>query len=331
MARVLTGIKPTGRLHLGNLEGAVRSWLGLMAEHELYCLVANWHAYTTVPATPRLAREAAEAIRQHTNDVAIDLIAVGLDPARATLFRQSDVKEHAELYLLLSMVTPVAWLTRVPTYKDLVASGKGAMASHGLLGYPVLQAADILLYRATIVPVGSDQLPHIELAREIARRFRHLYGEVFPEPEAKRGSSAVVPGIDGRKMSKSYDNAIYLADGPDVVAAKVRGAFTTPSKIHPTDPGVPEECSVCQLRRIYDPDGYSASWEADRRGERGCMQNKEELIEILEAVLAPIRRRRRELERDPAEVERVLADGAVRAREAARATIEDVRSAMRLT
>jgi tryptophanyl-tRNA synthetase len=201
--------------------------------------------------------------------------------------------------------------------------------SYGLLGYPVLQAADILIYRAHAVPVGKDQAAHLELSREIARRFNNIYGEIFPEPQAViNESTAVVPGLDGRKMSKSYNNAIYLSDTADEVAKKVNDAFTTPTKIRKTDPGVPEGCVVCQLRKLYDPGNYSTSWEEDRRGERGCVQNKRELIEILNAALEPIRSRRAELLSDPVQLDGYLKQGAEKARAAASETMQLVRAAM---
>lgn len=321
--RAVSGVKPSGPLHLGNLEGAVRSWLTLQHTHELYCLIADWHAYTTVPPSP-------EQIRHHVNGVAIDLLAAGLDPDRATLFVQSDVPEHAELCLLLAMVTPAAWLERVPTYKHTIATRPEASPSLGLLAYPVLQAADILLYRAAVVPVGRDQLPHIELTREIARRFNHLYGDVFPEPQAHMEGDRIVPGIDGAKMSKSRGNTIDLQDDEATVTRKVMAASTTPSKVHPTDPGVPESCAVCQLRRIYDPAAWQQSWEEDRAGFRGCLQNKRELASMLNDVLAPIRARRLALMTRPREIDAVLAYGARRARDIARRTMEHVRRALHL-
>jgi tryptophanyl-tRNA synthetase len=316
-------MKPTGRLHLGNLVGALRSWVRLQDDHDVFCFVADWHAYTTGAHDP--ARIAADA-----REVALDFLAAGMDPARSAIFLQSQVKEHAELYLLLSMITPVSWLERVPTYKDTILTARIESPTHGLLGYPVLQAADVLLYRAEVVPVGRDQLPHLELAREIARRFDHLFGPVFPEPRALLSDAPVLPGIDGRKMSKSHGNVIHLADSEEETARKIMDAFTTPTKIRATDPGIPESCSVCQWRRVFDPDGWRASWDEDRAGRRGCVRNKRELVELLNAELAPLRARRRELEKDPGELDRILADGAARACAAAADTMADVRRAMRL-
>jgi tryptophanyl-tRNA synthetase len=329
--RLLSGMQPTGTgaLHLGNLEGALRNWVRLQNEFEMFCCIVDWHALTT-------RFNETDKIAPASREVAADYIAAGLDPQKCAIFLQSHVKEHAELHLLLSMITPLGWLERVPTFKEkrelMAEKGEGDESiSYGLLGYPVLQSADILLYRAHAVPVGKDQAAHLELSREIARRFNRLYGDVFPEPQAYISeATAMVPGLDGRKMSKSYGNAIYMADPPEVIAEKVKNAFTTPTKIRKTDPGLPENCVVCQLRRIYDPDGYAISWEEDRAGARGCMQNKKELTEILNAVLEPMRVRRQELLEDPAELDRILKDGADRARAVAAETMRVVNAALGL-
>jgi tryptophanyl-tRNA synthetase len=319
-------MQPTGGagLHLGNLEGALRNWVRLQDEYDMYCCVVDWHALTTM-------WDRTEEIASTTRVVAAEYIAAGLDPARCAIFVQSHVKEHAELHLLLSMITPLGWLERVPTYKEKRENLelKEESLSYGFLGYPVLQAADILAYRAHLVPVGKDQAAHLEISREIARRFNHLYGDTFPEPQSLiNPDTGVLPGMDGRKMSKSYGNAIYLGDDADTVAKKVQSAFTTETKIRKSDPGIPETCAVCLLRRVYDPDGYTASWEEDRRGERGCVQNKRELVEILNAILDPIRAKRSELLSDPAELDRILADGAARARAVASETMQVVRKAI---
>lgn len=326
--RLLSGMQPTGTgaLHLGNLEGALRSWVRLQDEYEMFCFIADWHALTTRYEEP-------EKIKPSSHQVAADYIAAGLDPAKCAIFLQSDVKEHAELHLLLSMITPVGWLERVPTYKEkrelIHEKGGDESVSYGLLGYPTLQTADILVYRAHAVPVGKDQAAHLEISREIARRFNRLYGPVFPEPQTVlMEGAATLPGLDGRKMSKSYGNAIFIADSADTIAEKVKTAFTTPTKIRKSDPGIPEHCVACQLRRIYDPTGYQTSWDEDIAGERGCMQNKKELTEILTAVIAPMRARREELLADPAELERILTDGADRARVVAAETLRQVREAM---
>ena len=324
--RLLSGMQPTGRLHLGHLAGVLANWVRMQHEYEMYCCVVDWHSLTTL-------YDRTEEVAEATREVAADYIAAGLDPQKCAIFVQSHVKEHAELHLLLSMVTPIGWLERVPTYKekrDNLGLNEESV-SYGLLGYPVLMAADILIYRAQAVPVGRDQLPHLELTREIGRRFNRLYGEVFPEPTPVIDEvAAVVPGIDGRKMSKSYGNAIYLADDAETVAQKVNQAFTTPTKIRKSDPGDPENCVVCQLRRAFDPTGYLPSWEEDRRGVRGCVQNKRELAEVLNARLEPIRKRRQELLSDPAQLDAILRDGAERARAVASETMAMVRKAMHL-
>ncbi|MFH0901449.1 MAG: tryptophan--tRNA ligase [Pseudomonadota bacterium] len=324
--RLVSGIKASGRLHLGNLEGVLRTWVSLQGQYESFLFVADWHTLTTAAES----KPPPPDVRARAREVAIDFLAAGIDPANATVFIQSAVKQHAELALLLGMITPVAWLERVPTYRDLISADRVGAPSFGLLGYPVLQTADILLYRPEVVPVGRDQLPHLELAREVARRFNHVYERVFVEPHALLSQQSVLPGVDGRKMSKSYDNAIYLADSPAVTAAKIMDAFTTPTKLRRSDPGMPESCVVCQWRRIFDPLGYRYSWEEDRAGRRGCIDNKRELVEIVNDALAPLRARRRELSRDPVAVDRVLAEGAARASVEAEATMDEVRRAMRL-
>ena len=327
--RLLSGMQPTGGglLHIGNLEGALKPWVQRQDEYEMFCMVADWHALTTVALKQF---DIAEASRQ----TAMDYLAAGLDPAKCAIFRQSAVPEHAELHLLLSMVTPVGWLERVPTYKekrDLVKEND-TQVSYGLLGYPVLQTADIIVYRAHAVPVGRDQAAHIEISREIARRFNHITGEdVFPEPDAVINEfTGELPGMDGRKMSKSYDNAIYLSDTPKQTQKKINSAFTTPAKIHLTDPGVPEGCVACKLRRVYDPAHYQTQWDECRAGERGCGQSKKELAEIINESLTPIRARRAALEADPGYVTEVLRIGAETARAAASETLTVVRKALKL-
>ena len=330
--RLLSGMQPTGLIHLGRLEGALRNWVRLQDEYEMFCFVANWHSYTSMFKEP-------EEVARISRMLVIDYLSVGLDPKKCAIFLQSDVKQHAELHLLLSMITPVAWLERQPTYKDKIQTltekyrdeNAAEFVSYGLLGYPLLQAADILAYRANLVPVGKDQAPHLEFSREIARRFNHLYGEVFPEPAALiNETTGNLPGLDRRKMSSSYGNAIFITESADEVAAKVQQMVTTETKMKKSDPGVPENCVVCQLRKIYDPDGYAKSWDEDADGTRGCVQNKRELAEILNSMLNPIRARRAELLANEDYITEVLRDGADRAREAAEQTLQQVRSAMRL-
>jgi tryptophanyl-tRNA synthetase len=327
--RLLSGMQPTGggKLHLGNLEGALRPWIAKQDEYEMYCFIADWHSLTTVA-------EKQMDLHEASIQTAIDYLSAGLDPDKCAIFRQSDVKEHAELHLLLSMVTPLGWLERVPTFKEkraLVGENE-LQVSYGLLGYPVLQTADIVIYRAHAVPVGRDQAAHLEISREIARRFNNLMGkEIFPEPQAVISDfTGELPGLDGRKMSKSYNNAIYLADSPKETQKKINQAFTTPTKIHIDDPGVPEGCVACKLRRVYDPENYLVQWDECRSGARGCGQSKKEVAEIINANLAPIRERRAQLEADRGYVDRILKEGADRARATASETMSVVRKALKL-
>jgi len=308
------------RLHLGNLEGALRNWVKLQEEYKMFCCVVDWHALTTMI-------EDTSQIAANSREIAKDYIAAGIDPDKSVIFIQSHVKEHAELHLLLSMVTPIGWLERVPTYKEKKQNLKSESEPYGLLGYPVLQAADILMYKPYGVPVGKDQAPHLEISREIGRRFNNLFGEVFPEFVNIIGDIPVVMGIDGRKMSKSYDNAIYISDSEDETAAKIKSGFTTPTKIKKTDPGVPENCAVCNLLRIYSPD-WKTAWEEDRAGLRGCMQNKTLAIEVINEALRPMRERRKQL--DTSAIEEILKRGAQEAREVAAQTMVEVRAAMKL-
>jgi tryptophanyl-tRNA synthetase len=321
---IFSGMRPTGPVHLGNLEGALRSWVALQDDYELYCGIVDLHALTTdYEDTSQLA----ERVRQ----MAIDFVAAGIDPERSTILVQSHVREHMELHLLLSMITPVGWLERVPTYKEKVEDLRGAAPGYGLLGYPVLMAADILLYKADTVPVGQDQLPHLELTREIARRFNYLYGEVFPEPAAKVTEFAVLPGLDGRKMSKSYDNLIYIAEDEESIRTKVKGMFTDPSRAYRSDPGHPDICPVFTYHSIYTETDLTRQIKQDCVGARiGCVECKEKLAQSIVAALAPIRDRRQALMSKPGLVDDILHEGAERARKVARSTIAEVRAAMKL-
>ena len=337
--RLLSGMQPSGngRLHLGNYEGALKPWVQLQDTYEMFCFIADWHSLTTLAGSDA-------SIAEQSRQVALDFLSAGLDPGKCAIFRQSQVPQHAELTILLGMVTPVGWLERVPTYKEKrelmegYEGGGEAGVSYGLLGYPVLQAADILIYRAHAVPVGKDQAAHLELSRAIARRFNNLYGQdYFPEPDAVISEeTGVLPGLDAdengrlRKMSKSYHNAIYLSDTPDQVAERLKKAFTTPTRIRLSDPGVPEGCAVCQIRKLYDPAGYQEQWDGCRNATRGCVQSKRETTEIVNAFLEPFRAKRAEYENDPAELDRILVRGAERARTVAEETLQGVRELMRL-
>ncbi len=320
--RILSGMRPTSsKLHIGNYEGALRNWVGLQSKYTVYCMVADWHALTTQFNDP-------SEISKNSREVAKDFIAGGIDPSQSPIFLQSHVKEHAELNLLLSMVTPLGWLERVPTFKEKQSDVGGAeRVPFGLLGYPVLQAADILLYKPYGVPVGKDQAPHLEISREIGRRFNNLYGEVFPEFVNIIGDIPVLPGLDMRKMSKSYDNCIYINESPDETAKKIKSAFTTPTKMRKTDPGIPEGCAVCQYLKLYSPN-WSEQWEEDRQGLRGCMQNKTECIESVNEFLRPMRERRAQF--DDGTIEEILRTGAEKASEVAQQTMLEVRGAMNL-
>lgn len=319
--RLLSGMQPTGLLHIGNLEGALANWVRLQDEYEAYFFVADWHALTSL-------YHRTELIGKYTQEVAIDFLAAGLDPDKCAIFVQSHVKEHAELHLLLSMVTPVAWLERVPTFKEKSAELRPEAISYGLMGYPVLQTADILAYKADAVPVGRDQLPHLELAREIGRRFNYLYGRTFSDCRALMTDYPEMPGLDGRKMSKSYDNAIYIADSEQQTIQKVRSMYTDPQKLHAHDKGHREGCAVYKMMAAY---GRADLHEDCETGRIGCVETKDRLAALLNERLAPIRERRRYFEANPSVVAGVLAAGAEKARQTARETLEQVRAAMGLS
>jgi tryptophanyl-tRNA synthetase len=323
--RVVSGMRPSGKLHLGHLVGALENWRRLQASHQCFFFVADWHAMTSEYADP-------SSIREFSREIVIDWLSVGIDPERATLFLQSRIPEHAELHLLLSMITPLSWLERNPTYKEqLQEVTTRDLSTYGFLGYPVLQAADILIYRANYVPVGVDQLPHIELTREIARRFNSLYGEILVIPEGMLTAFPKVPGVDGRKMSKSYQNYILLSDSPEEVRAKVRPMVTDPARARRTDPGDPERCPVFDLHRIFTPEGKHRDLiEGCRTAGIGCLDCKEVLLEHLLAATADAYRRRSELSREPGRIEEILEEGSRRAREEASRTLARIKEAMRI-
>jgi tryptophanyl-tRNA synthetase len=393
--RVLSGMRPTGPLHLGNYHGALRNWVELQYRYECFFFVADWHALTT-------GYEDTAHLPEYVHAVLVDWLAAGLNPGVATLFIQSHVPEHAELQLLLSMITPLSWLERVPTYKDQQAALKDKdLATFGFLGYPVLQSADILLYRAAFVPVGEDQVAHVEMTREIARRFNHLYGRepgfeekaeravkslggrnsttyrqlrrkfqetgdadaleraralvhsnnritvadrerllgylegsgvsILPEPQALLTATPRVPGLDGRKMSKSYGNTIGLREDPDSVAQKLRTMQTDPARVRRSDPGDPEKCPVWELHKIYS-DAATRQWanEGCRTAAIGCLDCKKPVIDKIVEEITGMRKRAQEFEDNPELVRSIVAEGADKAREAARQTLDDVRRAMHL-
>jgi tryptophanyl-tRNA synthetase len=318
-------MRPTGPLHLGHLVGALRNWVALQADYECFYAIVDWHALTTDYADTR-------PIRGFIRDVALDWLAVGLDPERCHLFVQSDVKEHAELHLLLSMIVPLPWLERVPTYKEQQRELRDRdLNTYGFLGYPLLQTADILVYKAEHVPVGEDQVPHLELAREIARRFNALYGTVFPEPQALLTPSPRLPGTDGRKMSKSYANAIFLGDGPETVGRKLDGMLTDPQRTHRHIPGDPDVCPVFATHRVFSsPDEVRWADHGCRSAGIGCRDCKAVLKQNVLAELAPIAQRRQALAAAPGRIDAILERGAETARHAAAATLDEVRQAVRI-
>jgi tryptophanyl-tRNA synthetase len=393
--RVLSGMRPTGRLHLGHYHGVLKNWLKLQQEYPCLFFVADWHALTTHYDTPQIIEEAVW-------DMVIDWLAAGVDPAQATLFIQSRVPEHAELHLLLSMITPLGWLERVPTYKDQQEKLTDKdLSTYGFLGYPLLQSADILIYRANFVPVGEDQVPHIEFTREICRRFNHLYGRepdfeeksqaamkkmgskkarlyeemrtryqqegdeealesaqallqeqqnlslgdrerlfgylegsgkmILAEPDALLTEASRMPGLDGQKMSKSYNNTLALRDPAEVIAKKIRTMPTDPARVRRTDPGTPEKCPVWQFHQVYSDD-VTRQWvtQGCTSAGIGCLDCKQPVIDGVERELSPMRERAAHYQDNPDDVRNIIADGCEKARDLARETMRDVREAMGL-
>ncbi|MCX5751626.1 MAG: tryptophan--tRNA ligase [Candidatus Saganbacteria bacterium] len=320
--RILSGIQPSGKLHLGNWVGALQNWVKLQDDYDCFFFIADLHALTTT-------YEDTSNLKKDIRDVAIDLLSVGIDPKRSTLFIQSDLPEHSELHLIFSMITPLPWLERVPTYKSKIEEIKGKdLGTYGFLGYPVLQAADILIYKAECVPVGQDQLPHLELTREICRRFNNLYKPIFPEPNALLTQVPVMVGLDGRKMSKSYGNTIPISDSPDALAKKIQTMFTDPKKVKKDDPGHPDGCAVFAYHEVFNKAEVKNIKEQCKAGGIGCVACKKQLAEILIAALAPIHERRSVFEKDIHQVEKILIDGAERARAVASVTLKEVKEAM---
>jgi len=302
--RILSGMRPTGPLHLGNYHGALANWVRLQDEYDCFYFVADWHALTSDYEKP-------DAVPGYINDILLDWLSVGLDPEKSTLFIQSRVKEHAELFLILSMITPVPWLERNPTYKDQIdqLSNKD-LSTFGFLGYPVLQAADIIMYKPWGVPVGVDQAPHVEITREIARRFNYFYGPVFPEPEIVLTQTPKLLGTDRRKMSKSYGNAIFLSDSAETVASKAATMVTDPQRMRKSDPGNPDVCNVYDFHKLYSPPELTE--EMNRRcrtADVGCVECKKLMAKHLNAFLDPIRERRRYYEERPERVREIITAG----------------------
>ncbi|KPK43960.1 MAG: tryptophan--tRNA ligase [Planctomycetes bacterium SM23_25] len=318
--RILSGMRPTGRLHLGNLVGALANWRALQDDYDCFFMIADYHALMSEYESPA-------AISESTREVLIDFVSCGLDPRRSVLFRQSDVPGHAELHLVLSCYTPIGWLERCPTYKEQIQQlANKDIHNYAFLGYPVLQAADIAIYKAHLVPVGEDQLPHLELTREVVRRFNTLTGaEVLIEPQAKLTSSPRLLGTDRRKMSKSYGNQIDIADGPDTIRKKVRTMITDPKRIRRDDVGHPDECNVCDYHKTFAPDEAAEVAEKCRTAAWGCTDCKARLADILVEYLREPRQRRAELEADPQRLKAILADGAERAGAVADETLREVK------
>jgi len=322
--RILSGMRPTGKLHLGHLVGALENWVKLQNEYDSFHMVADWHVLTT-------SYQSTDDIKQDTLEMVVDWISAGIDPEKAVLFVQSKVKEHAELHLLFSMLVTTARLERNPTVKEVIRDlNLGTNVSYGLLGYPVLQAADILMYRADLVPVGEDQVSHVELTREIARRFNSLYGEVFPEPQAKLTVFARLPGLDGRRMSKSVGNTIDLGDSPEEILKKVKTAVTDPKKIRRGDVGHPEVCTIFTYHKRFNPEEKEQIEKECRSGLLGCVACKANAARKLAASLAPVREKRAKLMSEPSIIEDIIADGTAKARAVAVETMNRVRSAMKL-
>jgi tryptophanyl-tRNA synthetase len=321
--RIVSGMRPTGKLHLGHLHGALLNWKELQKDYDCFYFIADWHALTS-------EYENTGIIGESVYDIVMDWISVGLDPEISTLFIQSQIKEHAELHLVFSMITPLPWLERNPTYKEqLKELTQKNIYTYGFLGYPVLQAADILMYKAVGVPVGEDQAPHVELTREIARRFNNLYDEVFPVPDVLLTPTSKLLGIDRRKMSKSYENAIYLTETNTEIDRKVGQMITDPHRARRSDPGNPDICNVFSFHEMYgDTEEVRQIDSACRKAEIGCVECKKAMAASLKAGLEPIRKKRRELEADPDGVRLIIEKGNQRARTIAAETMAQVKKAI---
>ncbi|MGB7553446.1 MAG: tryptophan--tRNA ligase [Candidatus Korobacteraceae bacterium] len=337
--RVLSGMRPTGKLHLGNYVGALRNWVGLQDQYDCFFFIADWHALTTDYADTR-------SVKQNSLEVMIDYLAAGLDPERSTLFIQSHVLQHAELHLLFSMITPLGWLERVPSYKEQRENLRDKdLGTYGFLGYPLLQSADILIYQADFVPVGEDQVPHVELTREVARRFNQFYPRkvhagdgdpkremVFPEPKPLLTPSPKLPGTDGRKMSKSYGNTILLSEPEASLRQKLKTMVTDPARIRRTDPGNPDVCPVGDLHKIFSTTETMAKvYEGCRSAGIGCIECKGWMADSLWRELAPIQERRQKYEADPKQAWDILEQGSRKARAVAEATMTEARAAANLS
>jgi len=323
--RILSGMRPTGSLHLGNLHGALANWVKMQDQYDCFFFIADWHALTS-------DYEDTASISGYIRNMLIDWLSAGLSPEKSTLFIQSHIKEHAELFLILSMITPVPWLERNPTYKDqIVQLSNKDLSTFGFLGYPVLQAADIIIYKANGVPVGVDQVPHVEITREIARRFNYFYGNIFPEPESILTETPKILGIDRRKMSKSYNNAIYFSDSPDEIAAGVSKMLTDPQRARKSDPGDPDVCNVYEFHKFYsDSKTVDRINQECRTAKIGCVECKKIMAQNLIKALEPMREKREYYEARPQLVDDIIKDGCDKARRVARRTMAEVRAAVNL-
>lgn len=324
--RILSGMRPTGPLHMGNYLGALANWVKMQDQYDCFFFVADWHALTSDYENPG---PMADFVRQ----ILLDWLSAGLSPEKCTMFVQSKVPEHTELYLIFSMITPVPWLERNPTYKDQIVQLQNKdLSTFGFLGYPVLQAADILMYKAQGVPVGVDQVPHVEITREIARRFNHLYGTVFPEPDAILTETPKILGLDRRKMSKSYNNAIYLADTPGEIEQKVMQMVTDPQRARKSDPGNPDVCNVFEFHKLYtDHPTVEKINKQCRHAEIGCVECKKIMAGNLIKAMAPLHEKRQHYESHPQIVDEIIADGSAKARRIAKETMAQVRNAVKMS
>lgn len=323
---ILSGMRPTGKLHIGHMS-VLENWVRLQEEYNCFFTIVDWHALTT-------SFEETSQIKENVRSMAIDWLSVGLDPEKNAIFVQSQVPQHAELHLIFSMITPISWLERVPTYKDQIQQlgqqGKD-INTYGFLGYPLLQAADILVYKANAVPVGEDQLPHLELCREVARRFNFMYKkDLFPETKALLAEVSLLPGVDGRKMSKSYNNDISIGASTEEINQRVRAMITDPQRVRKDDPGNPEVCIVHTYQKLFNSSEVNNVAESCRKGSIGCVACKKELAGVLDKYLAPFRAKREELLAKPSYIDEVLESGAEKARKVAQETMAQVRETMQI-
>ncbi len=323
--KIISGIRATGPLHLGNFHGALSNWVLMQDRYQCSFFVANWHALTT-------GYSETNSISSNVKAIMLDWLSVGLDPEKSTLFVQSLVPEHAELYLYLSMITPTSWLERNPTYKEQIIQIKNMdISTHGFIGYPVIQAADILMYKADFVPIGVDQVPHIEITREIARKFNKTYGEIFPEPKEILTDSPKILGTDRRKMSKSYDNAIYLSDSSDDILEKVSKMITDPQRKRKTDPGNPSICNVYEFHKMYSHVNlYGSISHMCKKAEIGCVECKKIVARNLIDYIAPFKENREKFKKSSVLLEDIIYDGSKKARKTAKKTIDEVREVMKI-